>query len=224
MTPDGRGKAPMRLYKFGRSVVSGYLHLLYGMEVVGVENVPSEGPAILAGNHLSYLDPPVIGAAVPRPVRFMAKAELFKIPLFSQFLRGIQTFPVQRGSADRSAIRAALQVLAEGDLMALFPEGTRNRTGESLPPQKGVASIALRSAAPVIPVGITGTSITDRKLHPVRRPLIRVAFGPPVDLDDLRTAGFTKHILAEASGRVMSAIERQIEICRKGRIRNGGNE
>lgn len=214
----------MWLYSLGRKVVRGYINLLYGMEVTGIENVPASGPAILAGNHMSYLDPPVIGAAVPRPVRFMAKAELFKIPVFKQFLRSIQTFPVQRGAADRSAIRASLQVLANGDLMALFPEGTRNRTGEVLPPQKGVASIALRSGAPVIPVGITGTSVADRRRHGVRRPLIRVSFGPPVDLDDLRTGSFNKHILAEASARVMSAIERQIEICRKGRIRKAGNE
>lgn len=214
----------MVLYTVGRWVVRAYLNSLYGVAVSGLENIPQRGPGILAGNHLSYLDPPVIGAVVPRPVRFMAKAELFKIPIFNLFLRRIRTFPVHRGAADRSAIRAALQVLEAGDLMALFPEGTRNRTGELLPPQKGVASIALRSHAPVIPVGITGTSIVDRRLHPMRRPLIRVSFGPPVDLDDLRTGAFSKHILAEASSRVMSAIERQIEICRKGRIREAGGE
>lgn len=205
-------------------MVRSYLVVGYGYQVYGLENIPESGPAIVAGNHTSFLDPPLIGAAMKRPVSFMAKAELFKVPLLGQFLRAVNTFPVHRGAADRSAIRSALEVVGRGDILGLFPEGTRNHTEELLPPQKGVASIALRSNAPVIPVGITGTSRDDRQRHPVRRPVIDIRFGPPVDLDDLRTDRLGKHILTEASRRVMEAIRQQIEISRMGRITHSKSE
>lgn len=214
----------MSLYSFSRSVLRAFLTVGYGWRAYGLENVPQTGSVILAGNHTSYLDPPLIIAAVDRHVHFMAKAELFKIPVFGSILRRVQTFPVRRGAADRSAIRSALELLEKGEAVALFPEGTRSHTGDLLPPQKGVSSIALRSDAPVIPVGITGTSRIDRKLHPVKRPLIEVRFGPPVELDDLRTQGTGKHILAEASERVMRAVREQIEISRLGRISHSRNE
>lgn len=208
----------MLLYSFARSLIRAYLTVGYGWRAYGVENVPKTGAVILAGNHSSYLDPPLIIAAVPRHVHFMAKAELFRVPVLGAIMRRIETFPVQRGASDRSAIRTSLELLARGEAVALFPEGTRSRSGELLPPQKGVASIALRSRAPVIPVGITGTSRIDRRRYPTGRPLLTVRFGPPVDLDDLRALGTGKHILAEASRRVMEAVRQQIEFSRAGRI------
>lgn len=214
----------MLLYKVGHVVVNAWLSVVYGWRAYGVENVPKEGPVILAANHLSYLDPPLIGVAMDRPVHFMAKAELFRIPIFSNFLRAIHTIPVRRGGADRAAIREAFAVLERGGVFALFPEGTRNRTGTLLEPQRGVSLIALRSNAVVIPVGITGTSRLDRKLHPVKRPLLEIRFGPPVDLDDLRTEPGGKHIMTEASHRIMKAIAEQIEISRRGRIKRADIE
>lgn len=129
----------------------------YRWDVRGLENLPREGPYILCSNHLSWWDPPLVGSMVRnRQVHFMAKEELFKIPVFSQILRRIQVFPVKRESADRRAIKTAIDKLKNGNILGLFPEGTRSKTDELLPPQAGVSLIALKSEALVVPVAIIG--------------------------------------------------------------------
>jgi len=153
-----------------------FFKLTRGFQVSGQENVPKRGPVVLIANHTSYLDPPALGVASPRRVYFMAKEELFRIPLFGWLLKGLGAFPVKRGTPDRRAFKRALAVLAAGNVLGIFPEGTRSKTGELGPAEEGAAVLALRSGAPVVPAGITGT----RGSGP-----IRVAFGPPVDTSDL---------------------------------------
>lgn len=207
------------LYYIGRSFFRALLTTRYGWQVTGTENVPPSGPVILAANHISYLDPPLLGSALQRPVYFMAKAELFEIPVFGPILRRVHAFPVVRGTADRRAIRRSLELLEQGEVVALFPEGTRNREADLLPPQGGIALIALRSNAVVIPTGISGTSKPDRNFYrPTQRPWVRIHFGPPVQLDDLRGERAGKAAIEQASRRVMDSIARQLQITRAGRI------
>ncbi len=209
----------MLLYRFARAFCRAYFALRYGCRIEGLENIPSEGPVILVANHISYLDPPLMGAAVERPVYFMAKAELFRNRLIAKILHRFNAFPVERGAADRKAIRRSLEVLSEGNVLVMFPEGTRSRTGELLPGQSGVAMLALRSRATVIPAGISGTSKEDRKLHPpTGRPIIALHFGPPVPLDDLYEAEDRRGAMREAVDRVMKAIRNQVKISQQGRI------
>lgn len=208
------------LYRIGRGFFRGLCAWGYGWRVEGRENIPAEGPVILVANHISYLDPPLLGAALERPVHFMAKAELFRNRIIGNILRRVHAFPVERGTADRRAIRQSLELMSEGKVLAMFPEGTRSRTGELLPGQSGVAMIALRSRAMVIPAGIAGTSKVDRqKYPPAGRPKIALHFGPPVPLDDLYESTDRRAVMREASDRVMAAIRNQVKISQQGRIR-----
>ena len=131
-------------------------HWALPMGLVGIDCIPSQGPAIIAANHVSYLDPPLLGAVTPRPIRFVAKRELFALPLLGRFLRSIGTFPVERSRPDLRAVRHSLRVLERGELLGIFPEGTRNKRGGLKPFLEGVGWLAIKSRAPVIPVVIHG--------------------------------------------------------------------
>ena len=145
-----------RFYAFWRSFVRPLAFLFYRMQYKGVENVPAEGAYILASNHLSVTDPVLIGEGLRRQVMFMAKAELFRKKFIARFLGKLGAFPVERGSAAAiGAIKHFEQVVKDGDLMCLFIEGTRSKTGEFLPPKNGVSLIAFDTKTPVIPVCIT---------------------------------------------------------------------
>ncbi|NMB35582.1 MAG: 1-acyl-sn-glycerol-3-phosphate acyltransferase [Firmicutes bacterium] len=121
-----------------------------------MENVPPRGPYIICSNHTSWFDPPLLGCLVTgrQKINFMAKEELFKIFLIGPLFKKLNAFPVKRDTADRKAIRRALQVLEDGEILGLFPEGTRVRTGELGEPYHGAALIALKSGKPVLPVAI----------------------------------------------------------------------
>jgi 1-acyl-sn-glycerol-3-phosphate acyltransferase len=140
--------------------------------VIGREHVPLSGPLIVAANHVSYFDPPVIGVASPRPLFYMAKRELFEIPLFGALIRALNAYPVDRKRGDAGAIKRTVEMLIKGNAVVLFPEGTRNRDG-SARPRAGVALLASLSGAPVLPVHISGTEEVRRFRS------IRVVFGEP---------------------------------------------
>ncbi len=159
------------------------LWLLTGYRVSGVRNVPRTGPLIVVANHLHNLDPLVVAVAIPRPVHYMAKAELFRIPVLGSVIRFGGTFPVERGKADRRAIRHAEATLAQGIAFGIFPEGTRSLTGAMSKPLAGGALIALRSGAPILPVAVTGTEFLpfNGGKTPKRcfRRAVRVTIGEP---------------------------------------------
>lgn len=138
-------------------VLSGILRPLVGFRIVDVDRVPMHGPLLVVANHLSNADPPLLSIAFPRPLFFMGKSELFRIPLLGGFLRRFGGFPVERGTPDRAALRHALDVLNQGHAVAIFPEGGRSRACSMIPGLPGVGLVALQSGAPVLPVAITGT-------------------------------------------------------------------
>jgi 1-acyl-sn-glycerol-3-phosphate acyltransferase len=185
-------------YDVARLTVRGMVRLLWRARVVGTENVPSAGPLIVACNHVSYLDPPAMGCFCPRRIRYMAKKELFSVPLLGSMIRGLGAYAVDRQGSATAAIKRSLQVLEEGGTIGIFPEGTRNRTG-AVVPQTGVALLASLARAPVVPACILGT---DRAL---RLGKIRVAFGPPLALPAGRKA--TRDDLANFTTEIMNAIE-----------------
>jgi 1-acyl-sn-glycerol-3-phosphate acyltransferase len=126
-------------------------------EVVGREHVPMEGGIIVASNHLNNADPPAISLALPRLPTFMAKKEMFGWPILGPAFRAFGAFPVRRTEADLAALRQATELIEEGRMLIMFPEGTRSRTGGLTKAHPGTALIALRTGAPIVPVAVTGT-------------------------------------------------------------------
>lgn len=169
----------MSFYKFCHTLFPLIFKVWLRFEVIGEENIPKTGPVVLAANHLSLLDPPVLGAAASRPVHFMAKAELFKPAFFGWIIRKLGVFPVRRGGADRQAIKTGLSLLEDNRVVAVFPEGTRSKTGELGRAGGGAFLMAVRSGAAVVPAYIDGT---DLKRHP-GWPKVRVIFGSPLEYD-----------------------------------------
>lgn len=156
---------------FKWSIVSPMLHIYFRGRVAGAENVPPTGPLIVVANHASDFDPPIVSSCVRRPVSYMAKEELFKVPGLGQAIRLYGAYPVKRGSADRSAIRAALAQLQSGWAIGVFLEGTRTPDARIYHPKLGAAMLAARVQAPLLPVSLWGTQAivpTGAKLpHPV---------------------------------------------------------
>ena len=156
--------------------------LLIRLRVVGVENMPATGPVILVSNHLNWTDIPLIGLPLKRRTHFMAKAELFQKAPIKWLVIGLGAFPVKRGEADRQAIKQADEVLKAGQVLVIFPEGTRSRTHQMKEGLAGVALIALRSGAPIVPVGIAGSERFKLwHLWPFRTP-ITLTYGKPFTL------------------------------------------
>ena len=143
------------MYPVLKFIVKIVCKILFFVRVVGEENIPKEGAAILAANHTSFWDAPIILTATKRPMRTMGKAELFEHKLLAPFLRMAGAFPVHRGTADLTAIKTALRTLKDGEIFAIFPTGTRIKDGEG-EAKAGVAMIASKSGAPVIPIAIRG--------------------------------------------------------------------
>jgi 1-acyl-sn-glycerol-3-phosphate acyltransferase len=197
-----------RLYWFARGAVRVFARLYFRMEIHGSENVPMTGPLIIAPNHSSFIDPPLVGCACPRALRFMAKAELFRNPLIGSFLRKLQAFPVHRGTADIAAVRISLERLKEGDAMILFIEGTRNPGDYLLPPTPGVALLARQSGAPVVPVGITNTHRAMSKKAWFPKPVkVKVAFGKPFTFQEVCPDVNDRHARDAFSHYVMQQIQ-----------------
>lgn len=177
-----------------------YFKLIHRIKVIGAENVPKQGGVLLCGNHINNLDPPLVGAACPRNVHFMAKAELFRVPILKTLLPQIHAFPVKRGAGDRQALRAGLKVLEEGKVMGMFPEGHRSKTGNMGKAFTGAGFFALRSSAAVVPCAIVGSY----------RPFqgVTVIFGKPIDFSESRKR---KASAKEATEKIMAAIRALVE-------------
>ena len=110
-------------YSFAKGIVKGVLTPLYRIQTIGVDRFPKEGAVLLCANHISNLDPPVVGITAPRPIRFMAKEELFRVPVVKTLVKNLHAFPVKRGMNDRQALRIGLEVLKQGEVLGIFPEG-----------------------------------------------------------------------------------------------------
>ena len=147
----------MLYYLFKWTVVNPTFRLYFRGRVEGAQNVPKEGPLIVVANHASDFDPPILSNCVRRPVSFMAKEELFEVPVLAPAIRLYGAYPVKRGSADRSAIREALKQLDQGWAVGVFLQGTRTVNGRIPEPKLGAALIAAKAQAPLLPVSLWGT-------------------------------------------------------------------
>ena len=203
MTLFGRPDTPSErlwLWRIGFPPVRAVALALGPIRVEGRENLPEQGPYILVSNHISWYDPPALEFALGLPIRYMAKVELFRVPLIGGILRAIGNFPVRRGEADRGAIDTALRVLAAGQILGFFPEGTRSRTGALRRAKPGVAFLARRSGAPLVPLAISGTPQAGFPVIPRGKMLVRI--GEPFRVADLSTIGDDQAVADAIMARV----------------------
>ena len=187
--------------------------------VVGRGHVPYRGPFIIAPNHSADVDPPLVAAAlITRPLWFMAKRNLFDIPILGKGMRFYQAFPVEPGEPDREALRYAADLLKGGQPLVIFPEGRISQTGEMGKILPGAMMLALRSGEPVIPCGIAGSPCIMPYGQFVPRPTLRrvtVVFGPPLQLDDLE--GLPRRQAREvATERLETAIKACVAQAKRG--------
>jgi 1-acyl-sn-glycerol-3-phosphate acyltransferase len=175
----GRGVNPVIFWPV-RVLVQLSFSVYFRMSRIGVGHVPRQGAAIIAANHRSFFDPFVIGTMARRPVYYVAKRELFEIhPLVSWLLSSLGAFPVDRGRADLDMIETAKELLARGELVLIFPEGTRTRPGPLGAPKRGVGRLALETGAPVIPIAVIGTEAIRRGWR-IRPHKVRARAGRPL--------------------------------------------
>lgn len=195
-----------------RPTVGRFLLAMFRTRFVGEENVPAGG-AVLAGNHVSYLDPVLLWSGSPRPTRFMAKRELFA-GVLGFLLRRFWAFPVDREGADRAAILRATEELRGGNLVGIFPEGTRREGAEPGEVHGGAAFVAMRAEAPVVPVAFVGTDEAwPRGKRLPRRVRVTIKYGAPVDPSAF--GGDRKGRVEAMTAEIMRRIAEEIEVARR---------
>jgi 1-acyl-sn-glycerol-3-phosphate acyltransferase len=192
------------VYTIVETILRPILMFVYRVRITGREHVPETGPCVLAANHVSVLDGFFLGIAVTRQVRFMAKVELHRVPIVKQILEGAGTFPVERGADAGRAVAAAVNLLEQGGVVGVFPEGT------SLPDKKrgykrGAARLALATGAPLVPVALVDTHLTlEPGTHRIRLPRVRIVIGEPLRVDRQEP---TEEAATDLTGRLQKAIE-----------------
>jgi len=162
-------------YRFAHIACRIVFVVLWRYRASGAENIPRTGPVIVACNHVSYLDPVALGIGMPRMLTYLAKKELFSMPVLGALVRGCGAYPLDRGAGGVAAVRAALRVLKDGRCIGIFPEGTRNLSGQA-PEKGGAAFLAALSGAPVVPAAVAGTKNAKRLAQ------IRVVYGKPITI------------------------------------------
>lgn len=189
------------LYKFAAKAFCIYIKLFYKFELIGEENIPSEGKLVVMANHITYLDPPIVGCVMNRKVHFMAKEELFKIPIFGYLLRSIGQFPVKRGRPDRTALKHSFKILKEGKVLGIFPEGTTQGKGKKLNKAKsGAILIPIKAKSPILPIGI---KFIGRKL--------KVSIGKPFTLEKYYDHKMSRDERIEVGIYIMKKIAKEIK-------------
>jgi 1-acyl-sn-glycerol-3-phosphate acyltransferase len=192
------------VWRIGFPIVRALAAFLAPWRLEGAENIPPTGGYILVANHINWKDPPWIEFALGHAIRYMGKRELFETPVIGFLLRAIGAFPVRRGEADRGALRMALNVIAAGQPLGFFAEGHRSESGQLIRGHPGVAYIAQRSNAPIIPLAVSGTRRA--RLGTFWRRDIVIRIGAPFRVSDLAVNADDPQALADAIKRRVAAL------------------
>lgn len=216
--PAARPQGPHVRFAAALHATAGKLIMLaFRTRALDIDRIPVSGGAIIAGNHVSYADPVMVWCKAPRRMFFMGKAELWEHKAIAWAVDRVLAFPVRRGEADRAAITKAVALLKAGELVGMFPEGTRRRDagGEPGEGQSGVAFVAVRAGVPIVPVGIAGTDrIRPDGARMLRFPRVTLAFGEPVRPEDFSSLDKRDRLEAMTS-QVMERINTELERARK---------
>jgi 1-acyl-sn-glycerol-3-phosphate acyltransferase len=225
---DSPGFTPMRpWYRFILALADGILRVVLTRDVKGTERIPRSGPFILASNHGSFWDPPVLATSIPRELYFLAKSTLFEVPLFGALIRSVNALPIRRGANDPAGITRAIGTLERGGVLLLFPEGGRMKDGQLHPARPGLGLIEAQARVPIVPVYVRGTNRIRRCL--VRAEKVRIRFGEPLPETLWFPAGMTttrtgRELHQEIGDRVMQEIARLrdgLEAEASARVRSG---
>ncbi len=166
-------------YDICRRIVGFLLKVLVKFKKCGLQHVPEDGGAIIASNHAAYIDPTLLGAALPRELYFLAKKELFRNKLFGWFIHKFNAVPISRGAFDRKGLQRSVRLLEEGKVLVLFPEGTRSKNGSLMEARPGIGKIALEAGVPVVPAYIQNSRKLARALFKGKG--VGVTFGTPIE-------------------------------------------
>ena len=194
-------------YRSAQFLSYAYYRVFHGFRVEGLENVPAEGPFLLASNHLSFIDPPALGCRMPRNLHYFARDSLFKGPL-GMLIKSLNSIPVNRSQLDLATLRRVLKVLSDGHPLLVFPEGTRSEDGQLGEGKKGVGMLVAKSQVPVLPARIFGSYEIMGKGKSIPRigRKLRVRYGPLLKLGDLDPGGKGGDRYDKISQSVMAAI------------------
>ncbi len=203
------------IYKLMRALCRILTSVWFDLKVYGRHNVPKTGGVLLVANHQSFIDPPVLGVQLERPVSYLGKSELFSNLILNWLFRRLNAFPVRQGEGDIGAVKETIRRLQEGRVLTLFPEGGRSVDGELGPMLSGASLVVRRAGVPIVPVAIEGSfKAWPRHKALFQRAPVRVLFGKPVVVHHLKPKEITEFIdnelhalLAELRGRI--AKERQ---------------
>ena len=206
----------LNLFPICKAISYRLVRIIFRMKYEGLENIPEGGGYILACNHPSYFDPPIIAQKIPVQVRYLAKSELLRVPILGFFIRRLGIIPVRRGESDNSAIDAAVEVVREGGVLGVFPEGTRNKGGPTLRPRSGIAVIAGQTGADVLPM-----SITYGKGVRFRGP-VTVRYGPLIPNNEIGVDTASPKSVRSASKYIMEKIIALLDTPPTGRLPEKG--
>lgn len=186
------------MYKAVAAFLRRFVNAIFRIEVVNPQNMPESGACVVCINHISSWDPLVIGVGIKRRIRFLAKNELFKIPLVGWFLKCIDTIPIKREAGDFAAIKESLRLLKNGGALGIFPTGTRERVHKNAPAKSGAALIAAKSGAPVIPIYIK----TNYRLFSA----VKIIVGSPLNFSSEKGSYLSQERLSEMADSIYSSI------------------
>ena len=194
-------------YLLGYSLSKAIARTFFNYRVIGAENMIEEGPCIIAANHCSYLDPPLVGVACKRAIHYLARKSLLDVPILGPILPELNVIPVDQKNADRSALMGAIRVVKNGGAVLIFPEGSRSPDGQLQPPQPGIGMIAAKTGAPIVPVRIFGSF---EALPKSRRRIscfgVTAVVGAPLVLEIVRSDGRPDYL--QGSNEVIAALSR----------------
>jgi 1-acyl-sn-glycerol-3-phosphate acyltransferase len=204
-------------YRFAQWLVRTAWPLLGRLEVEGAENLPTEGPFVLVANHQSYIDPLLIQAVVPRPVHTMSKSTQFSAPITGRIVKSLKGFPVRRFEVDPQAVRIALRLLRQDQVVGIYIEGERTWDGRLQPPRLGTVRLLLKAGVPVVPCGVRGAyDAWPRWDRRIRRSTVTIRFGQPLRFPQLDRKADREAHLSAASERIMTALAALAEVERAG--------
>lgn len=200
---------PHRLYRWGHRLTHLFCRVVGKLEARGVENIPNEGGVLIVSNHVSLLDPIIVGSAVNREVHFMARSDIFGVPFLGRLITAFNAYPVNRWAPDLGALRRTISLLKAGNAVLIFPEGTRSVDGNLGKTNDGACFIAHRANVPTIPVYHDGVGkMLPRGSRRFRRSKLTVSFGEPIDFSKVVQSDVKREIYQQMGVQMMDGIRK----------------